>query len=189
MKYRILCSNVPKTLSLHLFVEKEMKITLIAAVALDGAIGRDNALLWHIHDDMVFFRKTTMGHPVIMGRKTWESIGRALPGRLNIVVSRSQLQLPEGVVLAQSLQEALQAASASEECFVMGGGQIYREAMPFADTLLITRVFCTCPDADTVFPPIAADEWDIAQEGETLRDEKTGVEFRFEKYVRIDEEK
>ena len=91
-----------------------MKITLIAAVALDGAIGRDNALLWHIHDDMVFFRKTTMGHPVIMGRKTWESIGRALPGRLNIVVSRSQLQLPEGVVLAQSLQEALQAVNTME---------------------------------------------------------------------------
>ena len=129
-----------------------MKINLIAAVALNGAIGKDNNLLWHLHDDMVFFKQTTMGHPIIMGRKTWDSIGRALPGRLNIVISRRELELPDGVVLAHSLQEALQAASGEAECFVMGGGQIYAEAMPQADSLFITRVFQMPSDADTFFP-------------------------------------
>lgn len=152
---------------------------MIAAVALNGAIGKDNDLIWHISRDLKFFKETTLGHPVIMGRKCWESIGRALPGRKNVVVSRGNPQLPEGVVLMHSIEDAL--AEAGDDCFVIGGAQIYAEAMPFADTLYITRVFCS-PEADVFFPPIEADDWDIESQSETFTE--NSLEFRFEKYVR-----
>lgn len=154
-------------------------INMIAAVALNGAIGKDNDLIWHISRDLKFFKETTLGHPVIMGRKCWESIGRALPGRKNVVVSRGNPQLPEGVVLMHSIEDAL--AEAGDDCFVIGGAQIYAEAMPFADTLYITRVFCS-PEADVFFPPIEADDWDIESQSETFTE--NSLEFRFEKYVR-----
>lgn len=152
---------------------------MIAAVALNGAIGKDNDLIWRISRDLKFFKETTLGHPVIMGRKCWESIGRALPGRKNVVVSRGNPQLPEGVVLMHSIEDAL--AEAGDGCFVIGGAQIYAEAMPFADTLYITRVFCS-PEADVFFPPIEADDWDIESQSETFTE--NSLEFRFEKYVR-----
>lgn len=154
-------------------------INMIAAVALNGAIGKDNDLIWHISRDLKFFKETTLGHPVIMGRKCWESIGRALPGRKNVVVSRGNPQLPEGVVLMHSIEDAL--AEAGDDCFVIGGAQIYAEAMPFANTLYITRVFCS-PEADVFFPPIEADDWDIESQSETFTE--NSLEFRFEKYVR-----
>lgn len=154
-------------------------INMIAAVALNGAIGKDNDLIWHISRDLKFFKETTLGHPVIMGRKCWESIGRALPGRKNVVVSRGNPQLPEGVVLMHSIEDAL--AEAGDGCFVIGGAQIYAEAMPFADTLYVTRVFCS-PEADVFFPPIEADDWDIESQSETFTE--NSLEFRFEKYVR-----
>lgn len=164
-----------------------MGVTLIAAVALNGAIGRDNALLWHLSGDMRFFRQTTTGHPVIMGRRTFESIGRPLPNRTNIVVSRSNPDIPEGVLRAGSLEEALDMAAGSNpdgEVFVIGGGMIYAQAMASADRLLITRVFLSPGDADTFFPPVDADEWDITSESEVYSDEKTGVQYRFETYER-----
>lgn len=154
-------------------------INMIAAVALNGAIGKDNDLIWHISRDLKFFKETTLGHPVIMGRKCWESIGRALPGRKNVVVSRGNPQLPEGVILVHSIEDAF--AEAGDGCFVIGGAQIYAEAMPFADTLYITRVFCS-PEADVFFPPIEADDWDIESQSETFTE--NSLEFRFEKYVR-----
>lgn len=159
-------------------------INLIAAVALNGAIGRNNSLLWHLSEDLKFFKSTTMGHPVIMGRKTFESIGKALPGRLNIVLSRQEPELPEGVRAAKSLQEAIQICEAvgHHEVFVIGGGQIYAEAMKQASTLYVTRVFDTPEDADTFFPAIDADEWNIVSQGETMQDDKSGLEYRFELY-------
>lgn len=161
-----------------------MTVNIIAAVAFNGAIGRNNGLLWHLSADLKFFKATTMGHPVIMGRKTFESIGRPLPGRRNIVISRGEPQLPEGVELAHSLHEALHMLDEGSEPFVLGGGQIYAEAMDVADTLYITRIFSSPDDADTFFPPITADRWDIRTQGETQMDEKSGIEFRFEKYTR-----
>lgn len=167
---------------------KTKKISIIAAVAQNGAIGRNNDLIWHIGEDLKFFRKTTLGHPVIMGRKCFESIGRALPGRRNIVISRGEPVLPEGVLTAHSIEEAL--ALADNDCFVIGGGQIYAEAMKYVRenaaqcncTLYITRVFCSPDDADVFFPTINADEWEIIEQGATLRDETSSLEFRFEKY-------
>lgn len=164
---------------------KGIKVNIIAAVALNGAIGRENSLMWHISADMKFFRATTTGHPVIMGRKTFESLGRALPKRLNVVISRGERVLPEGVVLARSLDEAIEACKGcDEECFVIGGGQIYAEAMKKADTLYITRVGCSPEDADTFFPPILADEWKIVSKSENYSDEESGLQYSFEKYSR-----
>lgn len=160
-----------------------MAVKIIVAAALNGAIGRNNDLMWHISGDLRFFKATTMGHPVIMGRKTFESIGRALPGRRNIVISRGEPALPEGVELAHSLDEALQMLGEADS-FVIGGGQIYAQAMDKARELYVTRVFCSPADADTFFPPIDADNWDIVSQSEVEKDEKSGLEYRFEKYCR-----
>lgn len=166
-----------------------MNISIIVAAAPNGAIGRGGDLIWHLSADLKYFKATTMGHPVIMGRKTFESIGRALPGRLNIVISRGEPQLPEGVVLVHSLEEALKAAESSEsEPFIIGGGQIYADAMKMAGkggvdaTIHLTRVFCSPDDADTFFPGIEADRWKIIKESEIMRDEPSGLEYRFETY-------
>jgi len=166
--------------------KKEDNISLIAAVALNGAIGRGNALLWHISEDMKFFKETTMGGSIIMGRKTFESIGRALPGRLNIVISRGCPDLPEGVVTVHSLAEAVQAAVDSKRSgiFITGGGQIYAQAMDIADTLLITRVFASPQDADTFFPAIEADKWDIVSQSE-ISSTPEGLSYRFERWERV----
>lgn len=162
-------------------------INIIAAVALNGAIGRNNDLIWHLSEDLKFFKATTLGHPVVMGRKCFESIGRPLPGRKNIVISRGEPTLPEGVILTHSMEEAL--SQAGDNCFVIGGGQIYAEAMnyvlktPQCDcTLYITRVFCSPEDADVFFPTIDADNWEIVEQREVQKDESSGLEFRFEKY-------
>lgn len=181
-----------------------MKINIIVAVSQDGAIGRGNSLLWHLPGDMKFFRETTTGHPVIMGRKTFESIGRPLPRRTNIVISRGEPELPEGVVLAHSLDEALAAAAEgcaatvggctatgtaegcaapqTAESFILGGGQIYAEAMRVADTLYITRVLASVDDADTFFPAIDPSVWNITSASEVFTDPESGIQYRFEKY-------
>ena len=163
---------------------KAMTVTIIAAVALNGAIGRDNSLLWHLSGDMKFFRQTTTGHSIIMGRRTFESLGRPLPGRRNIVITRGSHRFPEGVIRAGSVEEAV-AASEGGQCFVIGGGQIYAAAMNIADKLLITRVFLSPEDADTFFPPIEADIWNITQQSEIFTDEHSGISYRFETYSRI----
>ncbi len=131
------------------------KISLIASVGKNRELGRGNELLFKIPEDMKMFREKTTGHVVIMGRKTFESIGRALPNRTNIVVSRDTgLQLPEGVILADSIEKALELAKEVEEkeIFVIGGAQIYEQALPYADKLYLTVVNKTVSDADAFFP-------------------------------------
>ena len=179
-----------------------MEKCIIVAIADNNAIGRDNALLWHISEDMKFFRRTTSGHPVIMGRKTYESIGRPLPKRTNIVVSRGA-QAPEGTLLAGSLEEAYRIAEASiaeavaqevvaevndlqprkSRCFVMGGGQIYAQAMQSADRLIVTHVHTIIEDADTVFPEIDPLHWHVVERSEMLHDEESGYDFEFVEYI------
>lgn len=160
------------------------RINIVAAVAANGAIGRDNTLIWHLGEDLKYFKRLTMGCPVIMGRKCYDSIGRPLPGRKNIVISRGNPAVGDGVTLVHSLEEALQAASDYEKCFIIGGGQIYAQALPFADALYITRVFARPEDADVFFPELNQDEWKLEQAGEILRDDRENLEFRFEKYLR-----
>lgn len=168
-----------------------MEKCIIVAIADNNAIGRDNALLWHISEDMKFFRKTTTGSPVIMGRKTFESIGRPLPKRLNIIISRSGYQAPEGVLVASSLEEAYRFADESiscdtvSGCFVIGGGQIYARAMETADRLIVTHVRTVIEDADTFFPQIDPLVWKVAERSERMHDEESGFDFEFVTYERM----
>ena len=165
-----------------------MEKVIIVAIADNNAIGRDNALLWHISDDLKFFKRTTSGCPVIMGRKTFESIGRPLPKRTNIVVSRG-FDAPEGVDIVSSLEEAYKAASAVmadevERCFVIGGGQIYAQAMQDADRLIVTHVHTVIGNADTFFPQIDPSVWEVDQRSEMFHDEESGYDFEFVEYIR-----
>ena len=169
-----------------------MEKTIIVAIADNNAIGRDNALLWHISEDLKFFKRTTSGCPVIMGRKTFESIGRPLPKRTNIVVSRG-FDAPEGVVVVPSLEEAYKAANStvsveSEDsparAFVIGGGQIYAQAMNTADRMIVTHVHTVIENADTFFPPIDSAVWAVASRSERYHDTESGYDFEFVEYIR-----
>ena len=162
-----------------------MEKSIIVAVADNWAIGKDNALLWHISEDMKFFRRTTVGCPVIMGRRTWESIGRPLPKRLNIVVSRG-FEAPEGVVVCKTLAEAYEAAQTqdSERMFIMGGGRIYSSAIDDADSLYVTHVHTVIEGADTFFPQIDPREWTVQSRSEMMTDPETGYDFEFVVYSR-----
>ena len=126
-------------------------LILIAAVARNGGIGKDNALLWRLPEDLKFFKRTTLGCPVIMGRKTFESIGRPLPGRRNIVVTRNTAWQHDGVDVAHTLDEARALAASEPRVFVIGGGELYAQALPVADELILTEVDADF-EADTFFP-------------------------------------
>ncbi len=169
-----------------------MEKALIVAIADNNAIGRNNELLWHISEDLKFFKRTTSGCPVIMGRKTFESIGRPLPKRTNIVISRG-FEAPDGVVVVSSLADAYDAVAAAvasdesctsgaERCFIMGGGQIYAQALPDMDRLIITHVHTVIEDADTFFPVIDPEVWKVVYRSEMMTDPETGYEFEFVEY-------
>jgi len=146
-----------------------MKVALVVAMDERGAIGKGGGLPWHLPADLARFKRLTMGHHLIVGRRTWESIGRALAGRRIDVVTRhpERLSLPEGVVAAGSLEEALARAAGDGdgEAFVGGGASLYRDALPRADRLYLTRVHATV-DGDTFFPPFDPASW-----RETAREE------------------
>jgi len=135
-------------------------ISLVVAVAENGVIGADNGLPWRLQGEMRHFRATTMGKPVIMGRKTHESIGRPLRGRTNIMLTRAGVTVPDGVILVHSLQEAFKQArdTGADEACVIGGADIYAQSLPFVDTLHLTRVHMHAR-GDVMFPPFNADEW------------------------------
>lgn len=142
-------------------------ISLIAAIGENGVIGDGERMPWHLPGDFAFFKATTMGKPVVMGRKTFESIGRPLPGRANIVITRRPGYAPEGIDVVASLEDALERAHAvarlngQEEVFVIGGGQVYAEALPLADRLYITHV-ALAPEGATRFPAIDPEQWRVA---------------------------
>ena len=163
-----------------------MQKNIIVAIADNNAIGKDNELLWHISEDLKFFKRQTLGWPVIMGRKTFESIGRALPGRVNIVISRG-FSTGEEVAVVGSLEEAFKIAESTnlEKCFVMGGGQIYSQALQMVDRLVVTHVHTVIEDADTFFPQIDPETWKVAQRSELFTDEETGYTYEFVEYVRL----
>ncbi|MEQ8666444.1 MAG: dihydrofolate reductase [Rhodospirillales bacterium] len=136
-------------------------ICLVVAMSDNRVIGRDGGLPWHLPSDLKFFRQVTMGHPVIMGRKTFESIGRPLPGRENIVVTRDPGYARDGIVVSPGLEDALALAAGApggERIMVIGGGQIYAAAMARATHIILTEVHMTV-DGDTTFPEMPASQW------------------------------
>jgi len=157
-------------------------LALIAAVDRRRAIGRGGELLWHERDDQRHFRAVTMGCPVIMGRKTWDSIGRALPGRRNIVVTRDAAWRAEGAERAGSLDEALALVADAPKAFVIGGGELYALALPHADELVLTEVDASFGDADTFFP--AFDRAGFVEEARDARVAADGTRFAFVTYRR-----
>ena len=166
-----------------------MIISFIVAVAENNAIGIKNALPWSLPGDMKFFKKTTLGKPVIMGRKTYESLGKPLPGRMNIVISNNKhLQLPEGVLLYDSVDAATERLENENigECFIIGGGKIFENTLPLADQMYITRVHTTVPDADAFFPAIDHTHWKLVWQENHKADDRHKYDFTFEKYERVE---
>ncbi len=173
-----------------------MEKVIIVAIADNNAIGKDNALLWHISEDLKFFKRTTSGSPVIMGRKTYESIGRPLPKRTNIVVSRG-FDAPCGLKVVHSLDEAYEAASVALKasvssgthdegrCFIIGGGRVYAQAINDADRLIITHVHTVIDDANTFFPDFSPSVWKVDCRSGMMTDPETGYEFEFVEYIRL----
>jgi dihydrofolate reductase len=164
-----------------------MKVSLIVAMAEGGVIGRAGRLPWHLPADMARFKRLTMGHHLILGRRTWESIGRALPGRRMLVVSRQArtLALPEGVRGVTSLDEALRIADAAgeDEVFVAGGAGVYREALARADRLYLTWVQAEVT-GDTFFPPVDPAAWHEVAREEVAADDRNPHATRFTVYER-----
>lgn len=128
-----------------------MKISIIAAVGRNYELGRNNDLIWHFHKDMVFFRETTIGSTVLMGRKTFESLPKALPKRRNIVITNDKNYIAEGAEVCHSVDDALELCK-NDNVFVIGGGKIYQQFIDMADSLYLTEVEAECDDADTYFP-------------------------------------
>ncbi|GAA4464037.1 dihydrofolate reductase [Nemorincola caseinilytica] len=166
-----------------------MILSFVVAVADNNAIGRNNALPWHMPNDLKFFKRTTMGKPVIMGRKTYDSMGKPLPGRLNVVLSgQKDLQLPEGVLLFHHIKDAiahLETMNVEEAC-IIGGGRIFEETMPVADKMYITRIHTTVPDADVFFPDVDHTHWKLTWSEHHNADEKNPHDHTFELYERIE---
>jgi dihydrofolate reductase len=159
-------------------------VSIIVAVAQNGTIGDKNSLLWHIKEDMRFFRTTTSGHAVIMGRKTFESLGsKPLPKRTNIVITRQDVEF-EGALTAHSLEEAIRMADGDEEIFVIGGAQIYAEALKVADRLYITRVEHDY-EGDTSFPEFDLSAWRLVAEERHERGEEYEYPFSFQTFDRV----
>ncbi|MFC4263771.1 dihydrofolate reductase [Ferruginibacter yonginensis] len=163
-----------------------MKISIIVAASSNNAIGHQNKLLWHLPVDLKFFKNTTWGMPVIMGRKTFESVGKPLPGRLNIVVtSNAEWQSPN-TLTATTLQSAIDKAATSNcnEIFITGGGEIYRQSMAIADIIYLTRVH-TQIDGDTFFPEIDTNLWELTKSYTVTKDEKNAFDMTFETWQKI----
>ena len=149
-----------------------MILSIVVAIALDGAIGRGNDLLWHLPADLKRFKELTTGHTILMGRKTFDSLPRGpLPNRRNIVVSHS-LTAREGVEVYPTIKEALKACESDEEVFIIGGGEIYRQLLPHADRIYLTRVKATFPDAEVFFPELDPSEWSETASETFPQDEK-----------------
>jgi dihydrofolate reductase len=164
-------------------------VAMIAAVAENGVIGAGNGIPWRLPTDFAHFKRTTMGKPLVMGRKTFESIGKPLPGRTNIVVTRQRGYQPDGVLVIDSLvaaldhAQAIAAADGAGEVVVAGGGEIYREAMPLADRLYITHV-SAAPAGDVRFPEIDPAIWVVVAEPHLERTERDSAAFAVKVYER-----
>ena len=162
-----------------------MKLSIIAAIGKNNELGGNNGLLWHLSDDLKLFKQLTLGHCIIMGRKTFDSIGKALPGWINIVVTTSRIEI-EGISLAVDLNHAVEMAreSGDDEAFIIGGGQIYGYAIDLADKLYITHVDAEFPEADIFLPPINYEDWELIESKSFEKSEKNEFDFEYKAYLR-----
>lgn len=160
-----------------------MIVSVLAAVADNDVIGRNNDLPWHLPKDLQWFKRLTTGHAIVMGRRTFESIGRPLPNRRTIVLSRSERFAPAGVETAPSLAAALELASDETEVFVVGGATVYAEALPRADRLYLTRVHADVT-GDVTFPRLNVNEWSLVSQEEHDSDQNHAHPFTFQIYHR-----
>ena len=159
-------------------------LTIIAAAAENNALGKDNQLLWHLPEDFKRFKALTSGHYIIMGRKTFESFPKPLPNRTHIIITRqANYQAPEGCIVVSSLEKAMELCPANEEAFVIGGGEIYQQALDVVDKIDVTRVHTTI-DADTFFSEIDTNKWKLVFEEFHPKDEKHAFDFTFLTYVK-----
>lgn len=161
-------------------------ITIIAAIAKNNALGKDNDLIWHLPGDLKRFKKTTTGHSILMGRNTFESIGKPLPNRTTIIITRNKNYFKDGCLIASSLEAAIELAKEEEEIFIIGGAQIYKEtiAKNLADKLDITLVHNEF-DADVFFPEIAPNVWKEVVREDFIADEKNKYDYSFVSYKKI----
>ncbi len=159
-------------------------ITMIAAAGENNELGKNNDLLWHLPDDFKRFKQLTTGHHIIMGRKTFETFPKPLPNRIHIVITRNKNYKKEGAKVAHNMAEALNIAKDDDQPFIIGGGEIYKMGLPFADKIELTRVHGIFKDADTFFPEFSANEWQLTSELEHTKDEKHRYSFVYQTWVR-----
>ncbi|MGO2102764.1 MAG: dihydrofolate reductase [Psychroflexus halocasei] len=163
------------------------KLISIAAIAENNAIGKDNTLMWHLPDDFKHFKKTTSGHYIIMGRKTFESFPKPLPNRTHVIITRQEdYQTDDSHIVVDNLEKAINAVPTQEEkAYIIGGGEIYKQAMEKIDELEITRVHADFEDAETFFPEIRDQNWQVIKEEFHPQDEKHDYAFTYQTFKRV----
>jgi dihydrofolate reductase len=159
-------------------------LSIIVALSENNVIGRDNGLPWRLSADLKRLKALTMGHHIIMGRRTWESLGRPLRGRENVVITRDKNFVAEGATVVHSLEEALNISSADSEVFIFGGGKVFQEALPKVNKIYLTKVHTTI-EGDTFFPEINKDEWTEVEKLFCTKDEKNQFDYSFITMVRV----
>lgn len=160
-----------------------MKLSIIVAASRNNVIGKDNQLIWRLSADLKRFKALTTGHTIIMGRKTFDSIGKPLPNRTSVIITRQEDYKQEGCIVVHSLEEALEAVKDQEKVFIIGGGTIYKEAIDKADELYLTRVHSDF-FGDTFFPEIKPEQWESVARQDCLPDEKNEYAYSFIDYKR-----
>ena len=158
-------------------------IIMIAAVAENNALGKNNDLLWHLPNDFKRFKEITSGHHIIMGRKTFESFPKPLPNRTHIIITRQNDFVHEGCIIVQNIEKAISVCPINENLFIIGGGEIYQQSISFADQLDITRVHHSF-EADVYFPDIDPEIWELSSETFHSKDERHLFDYTFQTFVR-----
>ncbi|MFD1768243.1 dihydrofolate reductase [Sphingobacterium suaedae] len=161
-----------------------LKITLIVAASENNAIGKNNQMLWHLPDDFRYFKQQTLGHSIIMGRKTYESIGKPLPERRNIVLTKDQEWLAEDVDVANSIPEILTYCRDEREIFIIGGANVYAQTLALAQKVLLTRVHASI-QGDAYFPELPSSEWKLSSKREHPKDDRHAYDFTFQIWERF----
>jgi dihydrofolate reductase len=158
-------------------------IVMIAAVAENNALGKDNELVWHLPNDFKRFKELTSGHYIIMGRKTFESFPKPLPNRTHVVITRQQNYQPEGCIVVNSIENAIQACPENETIYIIGGGEIYSQALAFSDKIEITKVHGDF-EADAFFPEIKTEDWELVQSDFNNKDERHLYDYTYQTFVK-----